>query len=62
MRVTENKKDHNTDKYVSSNLIVRRNKEFTIIIHFNRDFNEQDNVELEFLIGEIQHPGIILNT
>ncbi|KAG1941462.1 protein-glutamine gamma-glutamyltransferase K [Pimephales promelas] len=51
MRVTENKKDHNTDKYVSSNLIVRRNKEFTIIIHFNRDYNEQDNVELEFLIG-----------
>ncbi|XP_039546432.1 coagulation factor XIII A chain-like [Pimephales promelas] len=53
MRVTENKKDHNTDKYVSSNLIVRRNKEFTIIIHFNRDFNEQDNVELEFLIGSL---------
>ncbi|XP_077100210.1 coagulation factor XIII A chain-like [Siphateles boraxobius] len=52
MRVTENKKDHNTHKYVSSNLIVRRNKEFTIIIKFNRDFNvRQDNVELEFLIG-----------
>ncbi|XP_056093019.1 coagulation factor XIII A chain-like [Rhinichthys klamathensis goyatoka] len=52
MRVTENKKDHNTHKYVSSNLIVRRNKEFTIIIQFNRDLNEQqDNLELEFLIG-----------
>ncbi|CAM4720529.1 unnamed protein product [Leuciscus chuanchicus] len=52
MRVTENKEDHNTHKYVSSNLIVRRNKEFTIIIQFNRDFNEQqDNVELEFMIG-----------
>ncbi|KAK7124090.1 hypothetical protein R3I93_022257 [Phoxinus phoxinus] len=52
MRVAENKKDHNTHKYVNSNLIVRRNKEFTIIVKFNRDFNEQqDNVELEFLIG-----------
>ncbi|XDV46821.1 hypothetical protein PO909_016653 [Leuciscus waleckii] len=52
MRAKENKKDHNTHKYVSSNLIVRRNKEFTIIIKFNQDFNkQQDNVELEFLIG-----------
>ncbi|XP_067233801.1 coagulation factor XIII A chain [Chanodichthys erythropterus] len=52
MRVTENKKDHNTDKYVNSNLIVRRNKEFTIVIKFNRALKEQeDNVQLEFLIG-----------
>ncbi|XP_056593618.1 coagulation factor XIII A chain-like [Triplophysa dalaica] len=52
MRVTENKAEHITDKYKNSNLIVRRNKEFTIIIKFDRDFNkEKDNVEMEFLIG-----------
>lgn len=63
MHVTDNKKDHNTDKYVSSNLIVRRNKEFTIVIKFNRALNEQeDNVQLEFLIGEHLHSVIHLNT
>ncbi|KAI2649300.1 Coagulation factor XIII A chain [Labeo rohita] len=52
MRVTENKKDHNTDKYKSSSLIVRRNKEFTIIIKLDRAFSkEQDDVQMEFLIG-----------
>ncbi|XP_059380055.1 coagulation factor XIII A chain-like [Carassius carassius] len=52
MRATENKKDHNTDKYKCSTLIVRRNKEFTIIIKLDRAFNaEQDDVQLEFLIG-----------
>ncbi|KAA0704901.1 Coagulation factor XIII A chain [Triplophysa tibetana] len=52
MRVTENKAEHITDKYKNTNLIVRRNKEFTIIIKFDRDFNkEQDNVVMEFLIG-----------
>ncbi|XP_073687168.1 coagulation factor XIII A chain isoform X2 [Garra rufa] len=52
MRVTENKKAHNTDKYKNSNLIVRRNKEFTIIIKLDRAFNaEQDDVQMEFLIG-----------
>lgn len=63
MRVTENKKHHNTDKYEMSSLIVRRNKEFTIVIKFNRALKEQeDNVQLEFLIGEHLHPLIDLNT
>lgn len=62
MRVTENKKDHNTDKYVNSNLIVRRNKEFTIAIKCNRALKEQeDNVQLEFLIGEHLHPVGLIN-
>lgn len=53
MRVMENTKDHITDKYKNSNLIVRRSKEFTIIIKFGRVFDEQqDNVQIEFLIGE----------
>nr|XP_055038539.1 coagulation factor XIII A chain-like [Misgurnus anguillicaudatus] len=52
MHATENKKDHNTNKYKNSNLIVRRNQEFTIVIKFNRPFKEhQDNVQVEFLIG-----------
>uniref|UniRef100_A0A672QV38 Coagulation factor XIII A chain n=1 Tax=Sinocyclocheilus grahami TaxID=75366 RepID=A0A672QV38_SINGR len=52
MHVTEIKKDHNTDKYKCSTLIVRRNKEFTTIIKLDRAFNaEQDDVQMEFLIG-----------
>ncbi|XP_067291171.1 coagulation factor XIII A chain-like [Pseudorasbora parva] len=52
MRVTENKIDHKTDKYMGSNLIVRRNKEFTFIIKFDREYNEeQDYVQFEFMIG-----------
>lgn len=63
MRVMENKKDHNTDKYKGSTLIVRRNKEFTIIIKLDRAFNaEQDDVQMEFLIGEPLHVVINCNT
>ncbi len=63
MRVTENKKDHNTDKYKCSTLIVRRNKEFTIIIKLDRAFNaEQDDMQIEFLIGEPLHLAINCNT
>ncbi|XP_073797469.1 coagulation factor XIII A chain [Danio rerio] len=52
MRVTENKNVHHTDTYKGSNLIVRRNTEFTIILKLDRAFNEQQHqVELEFLIG-----------
>uniref|UniRef100_A0A672S4K2 protein-glutamine gamma-glutamyltransferase n=1 Tax=Sinocyclocheilus grahami TaxID=75366 RepID=A0A672S4K2_SINGR len=52
MRVTDNKKAHNTSSYKNTNLIVRRNKEFIIIIRFDRPFNnQQDNVHLEFMIG-----------
>uniref|UniRef100_A0A8C1ILH1 protein-glutamine gamma-glutamyltransferase n=1 Tax=Cyprinus carpio TaxID=7962 RepID=A0A8C1ILH1_CYPCA len=52
MCVADNRKDHYTDKYKNSSLIVRRNKEFTIIIKLNRAFSaEQDNVQLEFMIG-----------
>uniref|UniRef100_A0A8C1P522 protein-glutamine gamma-glutamyltransferase n=1 Tax=Cyprinus carpio TaxID=7962 RepID=A0A8C1P522_CYPCA len=52
MYVTDNKKAHNTSKYKNTNLIVRRNKEFIIIIRFDRPLNnQQDNVYLEFMIG-----------
>ncbi|XP_065150833.2 coagulation factor XIII A chain-like [Paramisgurnus dabryanus] len=52
MYVAENKKLHNTSKYKNSNLIVRRNTEFYIIIRFNRPFNTlEDTVEIEFSIG-----------
>ncbi|XP_052398274.1 coagulation factor XIII A chain-like [Carassius gibelio] len=52
MCVEDNRKKHYTDKYKNSSLIVRRNKEFNIIINLNRDFNaEQDMVQLEFMIG-----------
>ncbi|XP_057178004.1 coagulation factor XIII A chain-like [Triplophysa rosa] len=54
MRIADNKKVHNTGRFKNSNLIVRRNKEFIIDIRFNRPFNKmQDNVEVEFLIGEL---------
>ncbi len=60
MRVMENKKDHNTDKYKCSTLIVRRNKEFTIIIKLDRAFNaEQDDVQMEFLNGVPLH--VVIN-
>ncbi len=53
MRVTDNKNAHNTSQYKNTSLIVRRNKEFIIIIRFDRPFNnQQDNVQMEFLIGE----------
>ncbi|XP_043081767.1 coagulation factor XIII A chain [Puntigrus tetrazona] len=52
MLVTKNEKDHTTDKYKCSTLIVRRNKEFTIVIKLDRAFNaEQDDVQIEFVIG-----------
>ncbi|XP_065150830.2 coagulation factor XIII A chain-like [Paramisgurnus dabryanus] len=52
MHANENKKGHNTNKYKNTNLIVRRNQEFTISIKLSRPFNEhQDNVQVEFLIG-----------
>uniref|UniRef100_A0A8C1ACT4 protein-glutamine gamma-glutamyltransferase n=2 Tax=Cyprinus carpio TaxID=7962 RepID=A0A8C1ACT4_CYPCA len=52
--ILENKKAHNTDKYKCSTLIVRRNKEFTIIIKLDRAFNaEQDDVQIEFMIGSL---------
>ncbi|XP_026093431.1 coagulation factor XIII A chain-like [Carassius auratus] len=53
MYMTDNKKAHNTSKYKNSNLIVRRNQEFIMIINFNRPLNDQqDNVHLEFMIGD----------
>ncbi|XP_026056647.1 coagulation factor XIII A chain-like [Carassius auratus] len=52
MLVTDNNNKHNTSRYENTNLIVRRNKEFFIIISFDQPFNEQqDNVQLEFMIG-----------
>ncbi|XP_043081664.1 coagulation factor XIII A chain-like [Puntigrus tetrazona] len=52
MLVTDNKKAHNTSRYQNNSLIVRRNKEFFIIIKFDRPFNnQQDNVQIEFTIG-----------
>ncbi|XP_051542739.1 coagulation factor XIII A chain-like [Myxocyprinus asiaticus] len=52
MHMEENKNVHHTDMYKSSNLIVRRNQEFTITIKLDRAFDEQqDNIQLEFLIG-----------
>uniref|UniRef100_A0A671M4K7 protein-glutamine gamma-glutamyltransferase n=1 Tax=Sinocyclocheilus anshuiensis TaxID=1608454 RepID=A0A671M4K7_9TELE len=58
MRVAENRKDHYTDNFKSSSLIVRRNKEFTISIKLDRAFSaEQDDVQLEFLIGELLSPN-----
>ncbi|XP_058621908.1 coagulation factor XIII A chain-like [Onychostoma macrolepis] len=52
MRVTDNKKAHNTSKYKNTCLIVRRNKEFIINIRYSRPFNnQQDNVQIEFMIG-----------
>ncbi|KAL0156991.1 hypothetical protein M9458_048237, partial [Cirrhinus mrigala] len=51
MRATDNKKAHNTSMYKTTSLIVRRNKEFIIIVRFDRPFNKlQDNVQMEFLI------------
>ncbi|XP_026057540.1 coagulation factor XIII A chain-like [Carassius auratus] len=52
MLVADNNNAHNTSRYKNTNLIVRRNKEFFIIISFDQPFNEQqDNVQLEFMIG-----------
>ncbi|XP_051970450.1 coagulation factor XIII A chain-like [Xyrauchen texanus] len=52
MHKEENKNLHHTDMYKNSNLIVRRNQEFTITIKFDRAFDEKkDNTQLEFLIG-----------
>ncbi|XP_016375137.1 coagulation factor XIII A chain-like [Sinocyclocheilus rhinocerous] len=52
MRAMDNKKAHNTSSYKNTSLIVRRNKEFILIIRFDRPFNnQQDNVQIEFMIG-----------
>ncbi|XP_067291170.1 coagulation factor XIII A chain-like [Pseudorasbora parva] len=52
MYAADNNKIHNTSKYRNSNLIVRRNKEFIFTIMFDQPFNQQqDNVQIEFLIG-----------
>uniref|UniRef100_A0A671PZ23 protein-glutamine gamma-glutamyltransferase n=1 Tax=Sinocyclocheilus anshuiensis TaxID=1608454 RepID=A0A671PZ23_9TELE len=52
MRAMDNKKAHNTSRYKNTSLIVRRNKEFILIIRFDRPFNnQQDNVQIEFMIG-----------
>ncbi|XP_067233800.1 coagulation factor XIII A chain-like [Chanodichthys erythropterus] len=52
MHAADNKRLHNTSNYKNSNLIVRRNNEFFITISFNKPFNnQQDNVQIEFLIG-----------
>uniref|UniRef100_A0A8C1S649 protein-glutamine gamma-glutamyltransferase n=1 Tax=Cyprinus carpio TaxID=7962 RepID=A0A8C1S649_CYPCA len=52
MLVADNMDAHNTSSYKNTNLIVRRNKEFIIVIRFDQPFNnQQDNVQLEFMIG-----------
>ncbi|TRY89164.1 hypothetical protein DNTS_018077 [Danionella cerebrum] len=40
MLANENKKVHNTSKYKETNLIVRRNKEFFIVIKFDQPFKK----------------------
>uniref|UniRef100_A0A673H2P2 protein-glutamine gamma-glutamyltransferase n=1 Tax=Sinocyclocheilus rhinocerous TaxID=307959 RepID=A0A673H2P2_9TELE len=58
MRAMDNKKAHNTSSYKNTSLIVRRNKEFILIIRFDRPFNnQQDNVQIEFMIGEVTWAG-----
>ncbi|TRY89156.1 hypothetical protein DNTS_018074 [Danionella cerebrum] len=54
MCLEKNKSDHYTDYYNNPNLIVRRNREFRIILKLNRAFNKNlDNLQLEIMIGSL---------
>ncbi|XP_067857890.1 coagulation factor XIII A chain-like isoform X2 [Heptranchias perlo] len=56
-----NKKQHHTDLYDCSNLIVRRGQPFQITITFNRPYNsEKDRLWIEFFIG--RYPDITKGT
>lgn len=48
-----NKQQHNTSRYSSEHLIVRRGQEFQVKVIFNRPYKpNQDQFAVEFVIGE----------
>ncbi|XP_067035423.1 coagulation factor XIII A chain-like isoform X2 [Acropora muricata] len=49
---TENRRNHHTDKYEHSSLIVRRGQSFDATLTFNRAFNsKKDDLVLQFAVG-----------
>ncbi|XP_068710893.1 protein-glutamine gamma-glutamyltransferase K-like [Montipora foliosa] len=48
----ENRRNHHTDKYEHSNLIIRRGQSFDMTLTFNRAYNSKtDDLVLQFAIG-----------
>uniref|UniRef100_A0A3B4ZKW4 Transglutaminase N-terminal domain-containing protein n=1 Tax=Stegastes partitus TaxID=144197 RepID=A0A3B4ZKW4_9TELE len=47
-----NKPNHFSGAYDTQNLVVRRGQEFVVRVSFNRALVQQDDFQLEFLIGE----------
>ncbi|KAJ7377351.1 hypothetical protein OS493_029710 [Desmophyllum pertusum] len=48
----ENRRNHHTDKYEHSNLIVRRGHSFDVTVTFNRPYEAlQDTIILQFAVG-----------
>nr|XP_046226724.1 coagulation factor XIII A chain-like [Scatophagus argus] len=52
-----NKPNHYTTAYDTQNLVVRRGQEFLIRVTFNRPLTDQDDFQLEFLIGSNPSPS-----
>ncbi|XP_048364457.1 coagulation factor XIII A chain [Sphaerodactylus townsendi] len=53
-----NKREHHTDRYSNSKLIVRRGQPYHIQIHFNRPYNPQvDHFWIEYVIGRYPQPN-----
>uniref|UniRef100_A0A3Q1GNH6 Coagulation factor XIII A chain-like n=1 Tax=Acanthochromis polyacanthus TaxID=80966 RepID=A0A3Q1GNH6_9TELE len=46
-----NKPKHYTTAYETQNLVVRRGHEFVVRVSFNRELVQEDDFQLEFLIG-----------
>ncbi|XP_067035432.1 uncharacterized protein [Acropora muricata] len=58
---TENRRNHHTDKYEHSSLIVRRGQSFDATLTFNRAFNsKKDDLVLQFAVGEPNEIGSIV--
>lgn len=49
-----NKPKHFTTDYDTESLVVRRGLEFLVRVTFSRPLSEQDDFQLEFLIGEFE--------
>lgn len=50
----ENRRNHHTEKYENSNLIIRRGQSFDVTVAFNRAYNSRtDDIILQFAVGKL---------
>ena len=51
MMKNQNEKQHHTDRYDLSNLVVRRGQAFQVEVIFNRPVQEQESIKIQLATG-----------